>query len=105
MLVQLGVVGVALCAILLAAAYILALVRTLDRRDGDWALIYLSIFLITTFSESVLMQRNSLTWTLCIATVTKILSDRRVGRPVEDRKTNPQSLPYDLWPPDPIARL
>ncbi len=103
MLVQLGAVGVALCALLLAVAYILALVRALDRRDGDWALIYLSIFLITAFSESVLMQRNSLPWTLCIATVTKILSEGRISRPISARRGDAETPTYDLWPPDPIS--
>jgi exopolysaccharide production protein ExoQ len=76
-LVQLGAVGVAVCAVLLVVTYSLALVRALNSRDGDWAVIYLSIFLVTAFSESVLMSRNSLPWTLCVATVTKILSERR----------------------------
>jgi O-antigen ligase len=103
MLVQLGAVGVALCALLLAVAYIVALVRALDRRDGDWALIYLSIFLITAFSESVLMQRNSLPWTLCIATVTKVLSERNLNRQVRARQSEGNSPTYDLWPAEPIA--
>ncbi len=102
MLVQLGVVGVGLCALLLATAYILALVRALDRRDSNWALIYLSIFLITAFSESVLMQRNSLPWTLCIATLTKLLSEG-ANRHVEGREIEAQSPAYDLWPPDRLA--
>ncbi len=103
MLVQLGAVGVALCALLMAAAYILALIRALDRRDGNWALIYLSIFLITAFSESVLMQRNSLTWTLCIATLSKLFSERLAKAPVEIRRNEAQSPAYALWPPDPIG--
>ncbi len=106
MLVQLGAVGVALCAVLLAAAYAAALFRALDRRDGHWALIYLSIFLITAFSESVLMQRNSLPWTLCIATVTKILSENRLGKGPNDgrwREAEPQA--YTLWPQEPVERV
>ncbi len=103
MLVQLGAIGVALCALLLAAAYILALVRALDRRDGNWALIYLSIFLITAFSESVLMQRNSLPWMLCIATVAKLLSEVRASGQVGVRQIEADSPAYDLWPPDPLA--
>jgi O-antigen ligase len=102
-LVQLGAIGVVLCALLLAAAYILALIRALDRRDGNWALIYLSIFLITAFSESVLMQRNSLMWTLCIATLTKLLSEDRASRAVGPRQSEEESLGYHLWPPDPAA--
>jgi O-antigen ligase len=101
MLVQLGAVGVALCALLLAAAYVLALVRALNGRDGDWAAIYLSIFLITSVSESVLMQRNSLAWTLCIATLTKVLSEGRVGRGGGDLASDAEGEVYALWPPDP----
>jgi O-antigen ligase len=100
MLVQLGGVGVALCGLLLALGYGLALVRALDRRDGDWSLIYLSIFLVTAFSESVLMQRNSLPWTLCIATLTKILSEP--GGRARRRAADPA---VDLWPADPHDRL
>jgi O-antigen ligase len=114
MLVQLGAVGVALCALLLVVAYILALIRALENRDGNWALIYLSIFLITAFSESVLMQRNSLPWTLCIATLTKLLSEGRLKAQVEaplgndrgwDERGRYGAPAYDLWPRDPLAGL
>jgi O-antigen ligase len=104
-LVQLGVVGVALCALLLGVGYVLAVVRALDGRDGDWALIYLSIFLITGVSESVLMERNSLPWTLCVATLTKILSQGRVRRRLEARYGDSDDQASDLWPPDPAGRL
>ncbi len=104
-LVQLGAVGVALCALLLAAAYILALIRALDRRDGNWAVIYLSLFLVTAFSESVLMQRNSLPWTLCIATLTKVLSERRAEVQIEVGPRVAETPIYELWPHEPIAGL
>jgi O-antigen ligase len=103
MLVQLGVVGVALCAALLLLGYGLALRRALDDRDGDWALIYLSIFLITSVSESVLMQRNSLNWTLCIATLTKILCERRTTEATTGARPQPDPLAYQLWPPETAA--
>jgi len=103
MLVQLGGVGVALCALLLVTGYILALVRAPSRRDGNWAFIYLSIFLITAFSESVLMQRNSLPWTLCIATLTKILSQDRLGAlQIGQGRREADSQVYDLWPPEAV---
>ncbi len=102
-LVQLGAVGVALCALVLGGAYVLAVVRALDRRDGDWALIYLTIFLITAFSESVLMQRNSLSWTLCIATLTKLLSEPRPRPTPPSDPGDAQPQAHDLWPSDPLA--
>jgi O-antigen ligase len=104
-LVQLGAVGVGLCALLLVLAYILALARALNRGDGDWALIYLSIFLISALSESVLMQRNSLPWTLCIATVTKVLSGGWVRPPFGVRDSQVERGAYHLWPSDPAAGL
>ncbi len=104
-LVQLGAVGVALCALVLAAAYIRALILALDRRDGNWAVIYLSLFLVTAFSESVLMQRNSLPWTLCIATLTKVLSERRADMQIDGGQRNAEPQTYELWPREPIAGL
>jgi len=105
MLVQLGAVGVALCAVLLAIGYILALVRALDSRDGDWALIYLSIFLVTSVSESVLMSRNSLPWTLCIATLTKIMMERLDERSGGAGQGAPDAPADALWPPDAATGL
>ncbi len=102
-LVQLGGVGVALCALVLGGAYVLALTRALDRRDGGWALIYLTIFLITAFSESVLMQRNSLSWTLCIATMTKLLSEPRQSPERAYEQTDGEPQIHALWPGDPLA--
>ncbi len=104
-LVQLGGVGVALCALLLVAGYVLALVRALDGRDGDWGLIYLSLFLITAVSESVLMERNSLPWTLCIATLTKMFIDDGARRPIEARLRDSEDQADDLWPPDFVGDL
>ncbi len=76
MLVQLGLVGVAACLALVLAGLALAAARLLRARDGNWALIYLGIFLITCTSESALMSRNSLPWALCVATLTKVMSER-----------------------------
>jgi len=104
-LVQLGAIGVLLCAVVLALGYILALARALDARDGNWALIYLSIFLISSCSESLLLARNSLAWTLCIATLTKILSERRARPTLEQRPAEPEGQTYALWPPDPVAGI
>jgi O-antigen ligase len=72
-LVQLGWVGVGLCALTLGGALLVALFRFRKVRDGYWATLSLVIFLITSFSESFILERNGIAWALACAAVTRLL--------------------------------
>jgi hypothetical protein len=51
------------------------------------------------------MERNSLPWTLCIATLTKMFIDDGARRPIEARLRDSEDQAYDLWPPDFVGDL
>lgn len=69
LLVQLGWPGAILIGTVMASAYVLTLWRlsTAGRREGFWGVAYLSVYILLTFSESVLLSAQSLPWTLCLA--------------------------------------
>ena len=48
-------------------ALLAALFRFDKVRDGYWATLFLVIFLITTFSESFILERNGIAWALACA--------------------------------------
>jgi hypothetical protein len=56
-------------------------------QDGYWATLFLAIFLMTTFSESFILERNGIAWALACAAVTRLLgpvwarAPTRKGRP------------------------
>lgn len=69
LLVQLGWTGAILVGTVMASAYLLTLAR-LPRaglREGFWGVAYLSVYILLTFSESVLVSAQSMPWTLCLA--------------------------------------
>ena len=72
-LAQLGWVGVGLCAVILGGALLIGLFRFQRLQDGYWAPIFLVIFLMTTFSESFILERNGIAWALACAAVTRLL--------------------------------
>jgi O-antigen ligase len=72
-LAQLGWVGVSLCALILGGALLVGLFRFQKLRDGYWATLFLVIFLMTTFSESFILERNGIAWALACAAVTRLL--------------------------------
>jgi len=72
-LAQLGWVGVGLCALVLGGALLVGLFRFQRLRDGYWATLFLVIFLMTTFSESFILERNGIAWALACAAVTRLL--------------------------------
>ena len=72
-LAQLGWIGVSLCALVLGGALLVSLFRFRKVEDGYWATLFLAIFLITTFSESFILERNGIAWALACAAVTRLL--------------------------------
>ncbi|MBO9708933.1 MAG: O-antigen ligase family protein [Caulobacter sp.] len=72
-LAQLGWIGVDLCALVLGGALLTALFRFRKVEDGYWASLFLLIFLMTTFSESFILERNGIAWALACAAVTRLL--------------------------------
>ncbi|SFK72434.1 O-antigen ligase [Caulobacter sp. UNC279MFTsu5.1] len=72
-LAQLGWIGVGLCALVLGGPLLVALFRFRRVQDGYWATLFLAIFLMTTFSESFILERNGIVWALACAAVTRLL--------------------------------
>jgi O-antigen ligase len=105
-LAQLGWVGVSLCALILGGALLVGLFRFQKLRDGYWATLFLVIFLMTTFSESFILERNGIAWALACAAVTRLLgpalaqaaAPRWTMPPLFNR---PPPLAWNLAPPDP----
>ncbi|PTS86536.1 O-antigen ligase, partial [Caulobacter sp. HMWF009] len=101
MLVQLGWIGVCLIAVTLGLAVLAALFRFRRVADGYWATLYLAIFLLVTFSESFILERNGLAWAMACAAITRLLgpapAETRPSHDEEDAITTP--LPATPWVP------
>ena len=69
LLVQLGWPGAVLVGTIMAASYLLTLLRlpTAGLREGFWGIAYLSVYILLTLSESVLVSAQNMPWTLCLA--------------------------------------
>lgn len=104
-LAQLGWIGVGLCALVLGGSLLVSLFRFRKVEDGYWATLFLAIFLMTTFSESFILERNGIAWALACAAVTRLLG------PVWARSVQPEKaarrplfaappLAWSLAPPD-----
>ncbi|MFK0299320.1 O-antigen ligase family protein [Brevundimonas sp. NPDC090276] len=83
LLVQLGWIGVILVGTIVGLTYVLTLLRlpTAGLREGFWGIAYLSVYILLTFSESVLVSAQSLPWTLCLT----ILARAAYREPAFDR--------------------
>lgn len=69
LLVQLGWPGAVLVGTIMTSSYVLTLARlpTAGLREGFWGIAYLSVYILLSFSESVLVSAQNLPWTLCLA--------------------------------------
>lgn len=85
LLVQLGWPGAILVGTIMTSCYVMTLLRlpTAGLREGFWGIAYLSVYVLLTFSESVLLSAQSLPWTLCLA----ILARAVYPEPPFDRVT------------------
>jgi len=65
----------------MALSYLLTLFRAITRlfrgRETYWALVFVVMLGVISFSESNLLQRNGLTWVLFVATAAKLAMPRR----------------------------
>lgn len=109
-LAQLGWIGVGLCALVLGGALLVSLFRFRQVRDGYWATLFLAIFLMTTFSESFILERNGIVWALACAAVTRLLGP--VWTPGGERETAARRplfaappLAWSLPPPEPAPEI
>jgi len=104
MLVQLGWIGVCLIAVTLGLAVLAALFRFRRVADGYWATLYLAIFLLVTFSESFILERNGLAWAMACAAIARLLgpapAETRPSHDEEDAITTP--LPATPWVPQSV---
>lgn len=73
LLVQVGLVGVALYAAVYVVAVLAGLIRSRRLREGDFSLLYLIVFGVVTLSESFILEQNNASWTLFVACLTRVL--------------------------------
>jgi O-antigen ligase len=109
-LAQLGWIGVGLCALVLGGSLLVALFRFRKVQDGYWATLFLAIFLMTTFSESFILERNGIAWALACAAVTRLLGPvLALGAAREKTVRAPlfadPPLAWSLAPPDPAPEI
>ncbi len=85
LLIQLGWPGAVLVGTIIASSSVLTLFRlpSAGRREGFWGIAYLSIYLLLTLSESVLVSAQGMPWVLCLA----ILARAVYPEPVPERVT------------------
>jgi O-antigen ligase len=112
-LAQLGWIGVGLCALVLGGALLVSLVRFRKVQDGYWATLFLAIFLMTTFSESFILERNGIAWALACAAVTRLLGPVWAQATVAEKAEKaprrplfaPAPLAWSLAPPEPVLDI
>jgi len=107
-LAQLGWIGVGLCALVLGGSLLVSLVRFRRVQDGYWATLFLAIFLMTTFSESFILERNGIAWALACAAVTRLLGPVWT-KPAETTQRRPifaeAPLTWSLAPAEPVFEI
>jgi exopolysaccharide production protein ExoQ len=109
-LAQLGWIGVGLCALVLGGSLLVALFRFRKVQDGYWATLFLAIFVMTTFSESFILERNGIAWALACAAVTRLLgpvwAQHAQGEKAPRRPLfAPSPLTWSLAPPEPAPEI
>lgn len=110
--IQLGQIGVALFASVLATAWIAAIFRHRRLQDGYFAILFLAVYSLTIMSESFILAHNSLPWVLTVAAMARVMgprpapevSDLPVPATARDlRLAEPWSPPVEVWEPPPLA--
>lgn len=86
LLLELGWLGVFVCGAVLAITVLRHLFRitTYGRTEGWWSLAYLSVFLLLSLSESVVMTAQNLPWVLCIAILARAFAPPRPNEAFPD---------------------
>ena len=85
LLIQLGWPGAILVGTIMASSYLTTLIRlpSAGRREGFWGIAYLSVYILLTLSESVLVSAQNMPWALCLA----ILARAVYPEPLPERAT------------------
>lgn len=109
-LAQLGWIGVGLSALALGLPLLAAIFRFDKVRDGYWATLFLIIFLITTFSESFILERNGIAWALACAAAARLLGPALSAPPqrLARRDRAPREEPALAWrlaPAEPTPQI
>jgi O-antigen ligase len=100
-LVQLGWVGLALAAGHFAITGIAAVLRIGGGPEAYWSVLFIALFALFSISESTVMQYNSISWVLYVATMAKLLEGRGLARgPAPSTPTVrlfPEGEPPEMW--------
>ncbi len=94
-LLELGWIGVLGCGALVGLALVIHLFRIngYGRYEGWWSLSYLTVFILLSLSESVVMTAQNLPWVLCLAILARAFDTTpRPTSPVFDKLSQPQNL-------------
>jgi exopolysaccharide production protein ExoQ len=106
LLVQLGMVGVGLFALVLGAAFLAALARFGRTGDGGWAVMLLAVFTLQILSESFILAHNSLPWVLAVTAIARLLGPlpvRAAGLArLSSRAARPNVLAAPPYEPAPV---
>ncbi|WP_309645466.1 O-antigen ligase [Phenylobacterium sp.] len=98
LLIQLGLVGVAIFAAIFAASLLTAIVRHQRLGDGYWATLFLAVYSLQTMSESIILVHNNLSWVFAVAAMARILGPVPAKAPVP--ATRPAPAPrVNAWSP------
>lgn len=83
LLLGVGVPGVVLMAISLGASLFRAFSRLFGGPEAYWAIVFLVLTALISISESNLVQRNTISWVLFVATAARLAMPRRYSRTSE----------------------
>jgi O-antigen ligase len=75
-LVQLGIVGLALAASHFIISVVAAISRLRQGPEAYWAILFMVLFALFSISESTVMQYNGISWVMYTATMAKLLQWR-----------------------------
>ncbi|MDP3854241.1 O-antigen ligase [Phenylobacterium sp.] len=73
LLIQLGLVGVAIFGTIFGASLMTAVLRHQKVGDGYWATLFLAVYSLQTMSESIILVHNNLSWVFAVAAMARIL--------------------------------
>jgi len=98
LLIQLGLVGVVIYALIFGASLLAAVTRHQRVGDGYWATLFLAVYTLQTMSESIILVHNNLSWVFAVAAMARILGPA----PAKARAaaTRPAAAPQSMsWAP------
>lgn len=73
LLIQLGLVGVGLFAVIYITSLMTAALRHQRLNDGYWATLFMAVYSLQIMSESLILVHNNLAWVFAVAAMSRIL--------------------------------